>query len=109
MLVRCLSALMIVVAAATAHADTVTVGFADLPDPASQSFDDPFRDLDVATLSSLGELATIAEQIATTQPDAARLRDLEIRQRDLRASLAVRGIDADAGLSMPRGVLDEIA
>lgn len=106
MLVRCLSALMMVIAATTAQADTVAIGFAELPDPASQSFDDPFTDLDVATLSSLGELVTIAEQIATTQPDEARLSDLENRQRELRESLAVRGIDADTILSQ-RGAVSE--
>lgn len=82
--------------AASVLADPQPITFADLPDPAAQTFEDPFRELDFDTLDALRTIHRLDTRLAGQDVSPEARPRLEARLAGLRAALASDGHDGEA-------------
>lgn len=85
----------VLLAVATAQAEPTRIGFPDLPDPAAQNFDDPFRDMGFEMLGELRTFVRLEQRLASGEvPEDARAR-LEARLEAARDALTLAGHDIE--------------
>ena len=85
----------VLLAVATAQAEPTRIGFPDLPDPAAQDFDDPFRDMGFEMLGELRAFVRLEQRLASGEvPEDARPR-LEARLEAARDTLTLAGHDIE--------------
>jgi len=100
------SALLVIVAcsamavlATSALAEPRAITFADLPNPAAQTFEDPFREMGFEMLAELRTVVRLEERLETGAVDVdARLR-LQERLHEARSVLEAHGHDIQTLLS----------
>lgn len=80
-------------------ADPRPIGFADLPDPAAQAFDDPFQDMGFEMLEELRTVVRLEERLAGEDIEAETRARLEDRLEQARAVLETGGHDIKALLA----------
>ena len=96
----------VMLAVAGAHAEQVAISFRDLPDPAAQDFDDPFRDMGFEMLEELRTVVRLEQRLKGGEvTDAARHR-LEAQLESARGALIAAGHDIE-GLLARRWVVAE--
>ena len=86
-------------AASQSHAAPRTIGFADLPDPAALTFEDPFRDMGFEMLEELRTVVRLEQRLAGEDVDAETRPRLEHRLAEARALLQANGHDIEALLA----------
>lgn len=85
-----------ILAASQSHAGPRTIGFADLPDPAALTFEDPFRDMGFELLEELRTVVRLEQRLAGEDVDAETRPRLENRLAEARAVLRAKGHDIEA-------------
>lgn len=96
---RCLVCLLMMLLSASAALAATAVEWADLKDPASASFDDPFAALSVYDLRSLGTILRLRLRLEEEGIAAETRAGIEQRLRSEEARLVAAGIDVDGLLS----------
>ncbi len=91
---------------ASAFAGQLTIGFRDLPDPAAQGFEDPFRQMGSKMLNDLRTVVRIEQQLEKVDVSGEARLQLETELRQARVKLSYAGHDADALLAQRLVVAD---
>jgi hypothetical protein len=89
----CLAAFFVATAAA---AEPVAVGFADLPDPAAQDFEDPFRAMGSDNLVELKKVVQLRARLAENDVAPEARPRLAASVAEASAALEAEGYDIDA-------------
>ncbi|WP_157738990.1 DUF3299 domain-containing protein [Labrenzia sp. VG12] len=96
---RCLVCLLMLLLSASAASAATAVEWADLKDPASASFDDPFAALSVYELRSLGTVLRLRLKLEEKDVSSEARAGIEQRLRSEEARLVAAGVDVDGLLS----------
>lgn len=86
-------------AASQSYASPRTIGFADLPDPAALTFEDPFRDMGFEMLEELRTVVRLKQRLAGEDVEAETRLRLEHRLAEAREVLQANGHDIEALLA----------
>jgi len=86
--------------------ETTPIEWSQLPDPAAQEFEDPYRDLAPQQMSDLMSLVRLREELGVEGLAIEERRQLEGRSEKLEAALQAAGIDVEWLLSQRWVVAD---
>ena len=96
-----------VIAAAPGIAGEVTpIEWSQLPDPAAQEFEDPYRDLAPQQMNDVMSLIRLREELGTDATPIEERKQLEARTAQLETALQAGGIDVEWLLSQRWVVAD---
>jgi hypothetical protein len=102
----CATAVLAIAASPVVAGETMTVGWPQLPDPAAQEFEDPYRDLAAEQMSDLMSLVRLREELGVEGLAFEERRQLEGQSDKLEAALRAVGIDVEWLLSQRWVVAD---
>jgi hypothetical protein len=100
------TAALAIAAAPGIAAEATPVEWSQLPDPAAQEFEDPYRDLAPQQMSDLMSLVRLREELGVEGLAIEERRQLEGRSEKLEAALQAGGIDVEWLLSQRWVVAD---
>lgn len=94
MLLNIAKALMLVVAVSAAPVASAQTSWADLPDPAAQSYEDPFLDLSVDDIENLVRIVRLEDRLYLPETSTEARKRYSEELADLKAAFSDRGMDA---------------